>query len=120
MATIQDTLATRIAKTVATGSAAIATSVLVPAGQVYRVVSVALHLSAAPTTSENLTITLNSATAAAYDTLLYTLDPSSVAATNVLWQPDALLYLVAGDSLDVAWTNTNTRTYGLTVTMEVM
>jgi len=102
----------------ATGAAAIAASVA--AIKATRVLQAALHLSLAPTTSESLTITINSATGAAYDTLIYTLDLSTGSTINLLWQPSAELWLMPGDSLDVAYTNTDTRTYGLSiVTKEV-
>ena len=99
-----------------TGAAAIATSLTVPAGQSYQLVSVSLKYSAAPTTSENLTVTLNTNAGAAYDTVLYTVDPSVGAITSLLWQPDEPLYLEGGDAVDVAYTNTDTRTYGVQIT----
>ena len=104
-------------KTSATGSGAIATSVLVPAGKVYRVTAVTLHLDAAPTTSEAFTITINAQAGAAYDTLAYSIDLSAGSVTDVLWQPDEFLYLIAGDALDVAYTNTDADTFGLQVTV---
>jgi len=105
-------------RTAATGTGAIATAVAVAVGQTYRVVSVTLHINTAATTSENLTITLNATNGAAYDTLLYSVNPATSALLNLVWQPAVPLYLIGGDSLDIAWTNTEGRTYGLLVTME--
>jgi len=99
-----------------TGAAAIATSLTVPAGMTYQLMSVSLKYNTAPATSENLTITLNANAGAAYDTVLYTVDPSVLAVTSLLWQPDEPLYLQGGDAVDVAYTNTDTRTYGVQIT----
>ena len=82
------------------------------------VVSVELHLSAAPTTSENLTITRDNSQGPEYDTRLYTLDMSSASTTDLLWTPDQPMYLWPGDAVDVAYANTDGRTYGLTVTVK--
>jgi len=78
---------------------------------------VSLKLSAAPTTSENLTITINANAGAAYDILLYSVDLSSGSTTTMVWYPDEPLFLETGDSIDVAYTNTDTRTYGVQITM---
>jgi hypothetical protein len=101
-----------------TGAAGLATSCTVPVGDTYRVHSVTLHLNAAPTTSEDFTITLDADAGAAYDTLLYSLDLSTASTTDLLWQPDAPLFLEGGDALDVAYTNTDTGTYGVQITVE--
>lgn len=101
-----------------TGAAAIATSMTIPAGRAYRLISVSVKFSAAPTTSESMTVTLNAAAGAAYDILLYTMNPSLLATTNLVWFPDRDLYLQAGDAIDVAYTNTDTRTYGVQITAE--
>ena len=106
-------------KTNGTGTAAIATSFTAPSTPYhYKLLSVSLKFSAAPTTSQNLTITLNANAGEAYDTLLYTVNPSVTSITSLLWQPDAELILEAGDAVDVAYTNTDTRTYGVQITTE--
>jgi hypothetical protein len=79
-----------------------------------------LNLNAAPTTSENLTITLDAIEGAAYDTLLYSLDLAAGATTDLVWQPDAKLVIVGGDKLTVAWNNAGGRTWGLLITAEVV
>ena len=99
-----------------TGAAAIATSLTVPAGATYQLMSVSLKYNTAPTTSESLTVTLNANAGAAYDTVLYTVDPSVGAVTSLLWQPDEPLYLEGGDAVDVVYTNTDTKTYGVQIT----
>lgn len=104
----------------ATGAGLVSESFEVPTGAVYRLLSVTLNLSAAPTTSEDLTFTQNVPGGATHDTRLYTLDVAAGATTDVLWQPDARLVFLGGDSLDIDWTNTDTRTWGLLVTWEAM
>ena len=108
------------AKTVATGTGAIAASGTVATGSTYQLVSVSIHFDAAPTTSEDLTITLDANAGAAYDLLLYTLDPSASSVTDILWQPDQDLVLEAGDAVDVAYTNSDGNTYGVQITFRVM
>jgi hypothetical protein len=99
-----------------TGATAIAASM--SAARVARLLSVSVKFSAAPTTSENLTITKNANTGAAYDAVLLTTDPSSGSVTSLVYQPDQPLWLEPGDSIDVAYTNTDTRTVGVLITME--
>jgi len=103
-----------------TGIGAIVATMIVPAGDVYRVLSVSCNFDAAPTTSENFTITLDDANGPAYDLLLYTLDPSAAATSDILWQPDEELMLTGGDALIVAFANTDRRTYGVAFTVKVV
>jgi len=93
----------------ATGSAAIATSLTCtdPA----ELICVKLNLSAAGGAAENFTITCNSAAGAAYDTVLFSQDMTTV--TDLLWVPDQPIPITSGDVLDFAYNNGNTRTYGL-------
>jgi hypothetical protein len=107
-----------ILQTVATGSGAIDASHVAPTGQHYQLLSVALHLSAAPTTSESLTVTLNSMHGAEYDARLYTVDPSATSLTDLYWTPDADTWLAPGDAVDVHYANTDARVYGLTITVQ--
>ena len=104
-------------QTTATGSGPINATHVTPAGDTYQLVSVALNLSAAPTTSENLTITLDSRAGALYDTLLYSLNLSTASTTDVFWWPDQPTYLTGGDAVDVEFANTDKRTYGVTITV---
>jgi hypothetical protein len=102
----------------ATGTAAMNYSATVPASSAYRVVSLTVNLSAAPTTAGALTITFNSHHGAAYDTLIYSVDPSAGAISDILWQPDEELDLVGGDALDVSYANPDSRTYGAVLTLK--
>lgn len=79
----------------------------------FELIDVRIHLDAASATSENFTITLDSAKGTAYDTLVYSRDMDTV--TDIIWTPEETLKFAAGDSLIFAWANTNTRTYGLEI-----
>lgn len=109
-------MAASIFKTNGTGAAAIATSATVPAGMHHRLVSVSVHFDIAPAAAGSLTITLNANAGAAYDTLLAT--HSMVGVTNYVFQPDQPVILEGGDAVDVAYTNADSRTYGVQITME--
>ena len=100
------------------GNGAIARSYTSPVDHSYRLISISCNFDTAPTTSENYTITYNSANGGAYDLLLYTLDVSAGATTDILWQPDEELMLVSGDAVDVAFAGSDARTYGLEFTVK--
>jgi len=75
--------------------------------------SVRLHMSAAPTTSQAFTITVNSNTSDVYDVVLLSEDLSVDAVTDLVWIPDKEVFIAKGDVLDFAYTNTDVRTWGL-------
>jgi len=100
-------------ETATAASGAIAASYT--ASRVARITSVTLNLDAAPTTSENFTITLNAVAGAAYDTLLYSVDLSTDSTTDVVWMPDQPLWLQPGDAIDVAYANTDDNTYAVSI-----
>lgn len=104
-------------KTAADGSGPLNMTHVVPAGRTHQLISVSVNLDTAPTTSGNLTITLDAYEGEEYDTLLYSLDMSAGSTTDVFWWPDQPTYLGPGDALDVAYTNPNGRTYGALITM---
>ena len=99
--------------TTGTGSAAIAVSYA--PNKVFYLDAVTVHLSAAPTTAGDLTVTLDAADGAAYDTVLFSLDPSEQSDTDVVYIPDQPLLCVSGDAIAVAYANTDGRTYGLRI-----
>lgn len=102
-----------LTKTVATGVGAITASAAITADA--RLAYVALHFSAAPTTSQDLIVTLNSVDGAAYDTVLATIDPSLASVTDFLYEPEGDLFLFSGDAIDVTFTNTDGVTYGVRI-----
>jgi hypothetical protein len=95
----------------ATGSGAIAKTIA--PGVQWQLEEVRLHLSGAGG-AENFTITIDAGAGAAYDTVLLTEDMTTV--TDLVWKPeDGPILLAANDEVDIAFTNTATRTYGLEV-----
>ena len=113
-------MSSSVFKPVQTGNGTITLDGDVPVGQHYRLVSVTLNLNTAPTTSENYTITLDANAGAVYDTLLYTLDLSAAAVTDLVWQPDEEIILEGGDQIEVRYDNTDTRTFGAQITFKAV
>ena len=103
-----------------TGTALMAHSATVPAGQHWRIISVSCNFNAAPVSAENFTITLDAQAGPVYDVLLYSTDPSAGAISDILWQPDEELMLEPGDQVDVAYDNTDVRTYGVQITFKAV
>ena len=96
-----------------TGAAAFAGSVKPSGGERWALLEIRIHLDAASATAENFTVTLDSVGGAAYDAVLFSQDMNAV--TNLVWHPDLGRIFMPGDELDLAWTNTNTKTYGIEV-----
>ena len=103
-----------------TGTAMVNFSGAVPTGKHYRLVSVSCNFNAAPTSSENFTVTLDANAGAAYDVLLYSLDPAATAVSDILWQPDQEIILEGGDAIDVLYDNTDARQYGAQITFKAV
>jgi len=72
-----------------------------------------IHLSAASATSENLVVTIDSASGSAYDTILYTKDMNTL--TDVVYKFDPVVKLSKKDVVTFAWSNTNDKTWGIEV-----
>ena len=97
----------------ATGAAALALSTT-EAGK-FKLISITVRFNIAPVTSQNLTVTLNALDGAAYDTVLRSLDPSASALTSFFVDYGDGLICESGDQMDLAFTNTDVRTYGARV-----
>ena len=102
----------------ATGAGAIALSTAM--AKAFRLVSLNVHYSSAPTTSENLTLTKNALAGTAYDTVLFTANPAVLGATDLVYLPDKEITFLNGDELDLASANTDARTYGATILCEAV
>ena len=76
---------------------------------------VTVHLSAIPTTSESLTVTLNANEGAAYDTILASKNFQVDGDQDFVYQPNSPLLLTEGDAIDVDFPNTDLGTYGVTI-----
>ena len=83
---------------------------------------ITLHLNAAPTTSENFIITVDSGRGAAYDTVVYSVNLSTASTTDVILteQLSDLPILIKNDVLLITFTNTDGNTWGLTVIAEAL
>jgi len=102
---------------VATGAAAIAKSSAAHA-TAFLLHSVTCHFDVAPTTTANLTVTLNALAGGVYDTLLCKVNPSVGALKDIVYLPDVPLLCQAGDVIDVAYANADARTYGVRIVTE--
>lgn len=96
----------------ATGAAVISLS-LTPPTRPIDLICVKLHLNIAGGAAENFTVTINSATAPAYDVVLFSQDMTTV--KDILWLPNQPIPIVNNDVVDFAYNNANLRTYGLEV-----
>lgn len=92
------------------------------ASQISEVKQLTLHLNAAPTTSEDFTISLryNGLTNSLYETVIFRLDLSIGGLTDLIWQPDQPLTLRANDSLRLEWPNSDGRQWGQVTMMGVL
>lgn len=90
-------------------------SVILAPGVSFEIIEVRYHLSAAPTTSENFTITLDDNSGSSFDTLLYSQDFSATSATSLVWLPHWQLTFDPGDKLLFAFANTDLGTWGIEV-----
>ena len=79
----------------------------------FELLDVRLHLASAAVATENFTVTLNATRGTPYDVVFYTKDMATVA--DIAWVPEEPLYFSVNDQLDLAWTNTDKREYGLAV-----
>lgn len=102
-----------------TGAAGIVASTVATGGlHNEQVLEISIHLSVAPTSHENLVISLDYP-ATAYDSPLVTIDLASVpGTTEILWVPDGDLVLLPLEYVRVAYTNTDVRTYGIVIKTE--
>jgi hypothetical protein len=89
--------------------AAVAINESIDPGKAGQLHELRIHLSAAGGAGD-LTVTLDAAAGAEYDTVLMTQDMTLV--TDLVWQPDMPIYFDNGDKLVVAWANASGRTYG--------
>ena len=99
-----------------TGAAAIA-SAIAPTGAEFRLAGFSIHASAA-LAAEDITFTVDSRKGANYDAEILSVDLDGLTSKVHMIPFDERVPLKSGDEIDVAHTNTNLRTYGLTVFIE--
>ena len=83
------------------------------AGSPFEFLGFEVTLSAASATSENLTVTLDAARGAAFDNLVYSKDMDTVKHINYMF--DEIRYCGPGDKIDIAWANSDARTWGIKI-----
>lgn len=91
-----------------TGAAAI--SETIAPGVAFRLLRIEAHWSAAPTTSQSFTVTLDAGDGSAYDTLLDTVNPSTNSDTDLVFGYGVGYEFEHDDAIDIAYTNTDTKT----------
>ena len=85
-------------------------------GVPFQLLGFELAINTAPSTSEDFTVIKNAGLGAAYDTNLYTNDLSDGSVTDLVYYFDVPIKCHNKDDvIDFAFTNTDDRTYGLTV-----
>lgn len=100
----------------ATGSGAIAT--FTASTKRFRLIAVTCLLDTGPTTSEDFGVILMALGGGDYSAALFSVDPSLVTATDIVFIPDGELIFEAGDQIAVGYTNTDGATYGLRIVIE--
>lgn len=102
----------------ATGAGALAQSLSF--GDTVEIEEVRIHLDSVAT-QEDFTVTINSSNGVEYDVNLLTVDMSQDAdgnagvVTDVVFRPVRAIPITRKDVVDIAWTNTDAATWGLTV-----
>ena len=86
--------------------------VLAP-GVPFKLLEMGIHLSSASATAENLTVTLDANKGAAWDEVILSQGMNTVADYAYIF--DTPRVFEAGDKLRWAWTNTNARTWAMTI-----
>lgn len=81
-------------------------------GRRFKLVMATVHFDTAPAADEDVTLTLNARDGSEYDTVLARATPADESATDVVMTPDEDWIFEAGDELDLAFANTDNRTYG--------
>ena len=79
--------------------------------------SVTVHISSAPTTSQNFVITLTPAEGPTFATVIYKQDLAAGSITDISLT-DVNVILLPGDVLTTTYTNTDTRTFGIRYVLE--
>ena len=102
----------------AVGSGTSAIAVSSPSNSRHAIHAITANWSAAPSTSESITITLNSVEGAAYDTILRSENPSLTSSTDYIWEWDNPLRVQPGSTIDVAYTDTDSRTVSVEIIYE--
>lgn len=109
-----------IRKMRAASNGVIATSLEVPVGYTYRLISVSCVFAIAPTTSESFTLELDAIGGSQYDVQLHSFNPATSATTDIFWQPAEELFLIGGDVIDAAFTGTDGYNWAIEWTVKAV
>ena len=101
-----------------TGAGAIGATLVY--NQKYRLLRVELHLSAAPTTSQNFTITRDDRRGSLFDAVFYKRDLSVGSVTDLIIPFGDGYEFDKDDELDIAYTNTDGVTWGILAAIELL
>jgi len=82
------------------------------------VTDVQVNFTVAPVSNEDLTITLTRVAGGVYN--LYTVDPATEGATDVVYFPGGELWLETGDEIALAYANSDGRTFDAQITARQM
>jgi len=93
------------------GAGVAATVALTPSGEI-EVLSVRYHADGA-SAAENLTVEIDSGTAAAYDAVLHTKAMNGL--TDYVWTPTTPQPVEKGDVLDINYANSNADDWGIEI-----
>ena len=72
----------------------------------------------APSTGEDLVVSLDSGLGAAYDNVLLTVDPEATGAHKIVWYPDEVLWLGRDDQVTVEYANTDDLAIGVVINLK--
>ena len=101
-----------------TGSAAIAEALT--SGVKFRLLRIEAHWDAAPSDSENFTVTLDAGDGSTHDVLIDSVDPSVGSQTDLVFTYGEGYEYEADDEIDIAYTNTGTDTISGRYVYEIM
>ena len=98
-----------------TGNTAIARTIV--EDRRWKVRDIKLHLSAVGG-SGNFTMIIDSIIGSAYDTVIFSQDMTSI--YDLVWVPKEDIIVEALDTLNIAWSNPQSRTYGLEIRVDFL
>ncbi len=115
---VKDGLNAQALFSVGTGSVSVAIAVT-PLYN-FRLLSTTAHFGAAPSSSGDFTLTLDSGTGTAYDTLLFKHDPKDGGITDMIKTFGEGYEFASGDHIDIVYANPNSVSYGIRTTYEII
>ena len=81
----------------------------------FKLNSITVHFDTAPTTSEDLIVTLDGKDWSTYDVVLYRINPGNSKANDIVFMPDCDLFFEDGDIITATYPNTDLITYWIRI-----